>query len=71
MKIASNQVKIGYETTLAFADRNPADTLGFEAELDRTDVNSVKHGKRNISLVTNIRLAQALNVEPARLLRNL
>ncbi len=71
MKIASNQVKIGYETTSSVRGSKPADTLGFEAELDRTDVNSVKHGKRNISLVTNIRLAQALNVEPARLLRNL
>ncbi len=52
----------------AFADRSPANTLGFEDGIDRTYVNSVEQGKRKILFLTNIRLAQALDVETAELL---
>ncbi len=58
-----------YIDCYAFADRSPANTLGFEDGIDRTYVNSVEQGKRNISLVTNNRLAQDLDVETAELLR--
>ncbi len=45
------------------------ETLAFDAGMDRTYVNSVEQGKRNISLVNIIKLANALNVEPAELFR--
>lgn len=37
--------------------------LGFAAKMDRTYVNSVEQGKRNVSLVNIARLADALGVE--------
>lgn len=45
------------------------ETLGFEAGMDRTYVNSVEQGKRNISLVNIVKLANALKVEPAELMK--
>ena len=45
------------------------EALADEAGLDRTYVSSVERGHRNISLVNIYRLAHALGVEPAELLR--
>jgi transcriptional regulator with XRE-family HTH domain len=39
----------------------------FRAGLDRTYVNSVENGKRNISLVNIVRLAEALELSPREL----
>ncbi|MDZ4849704.1 MAG: helix-turn-helix transcriptional regulator [Pirellulaceae bacterium] len=39
------------------------ETLAFDAGLDRTYVNSVEQGKRNISLVNIVKLAVALKIE--------
>jgi transcriptional regulator with XRE-family HTH domain len=36
--------------------------LAFRADLDRTYINSVEHGKRNISIVNIERIAIALNI---------
>ncbi len=36
--------------------------LGFDAGLDRTYINSVEQGNRNVSLVNIVRIAEALNV---------
>lgn len=38
--------------------------LALDAGLDRTYVNSVENGKRNISLCNIVRLAKALGVTP-------
>jgi transcriptional regulator with XRE-family HTH domain len=43
------------------------ETLAFRAGLDRTYVNSVENGKRNISLVNIVRLAEALELSPREL----
>ena len=43
------------------------EALAFEAGLDRTYVNSVEMGKRNVSLVNIVRLATALNVNASEL----
>ena len=40
------------------------ESLGFEADLDRTYISSVERGKRNISLLNIHRLARALRVNP-------
>ncbi len=45
------------------------EALADEAGLDRTYVSSVERGHRNISLLNIHRLAGALGVEPAELLR--
>lgn len=45
--------------------------LGALANLDRTYVSSVERGHRNISLLNIIKIAQALNVLPEDLLKNL
>ena len=42
--------------------------LAFDAGMDRTYVNSVEQGNRNISLVNIVKLANALKIEPAELL---
>ena len=44
--------------------------LALTAGLDRTYVNSVEQGKRNISLVNIVRLAKALKVAPSELFSN-
>ena len=36
--------------------------LAFEADLDRTYINSIENGKRNVSLVNIEKLAKALKV---------
>jgi transcriptional regulator with XRE-family HTH domain len=43
--------------------------LGQLAELDRTYISGIERGLRNISLINIERLATALNVEPAELLK--
>lgn len=42
--------------------------LALDAGTDRTYVNSVKQGIRNISLVNIVKLANALKIDPAELL---
>jgi transcriptional regulator with XRE-family HTH domain len=42
--------------------------LAFAAGMDRTYVNSVEQGNRNISLVNIVKLANALKIDPAELL---
>ena len=44
------------------------ETLAFDAGMDRTYVNSVEQGKRNISLVNIVKLANALGIPPSELL---
>jgi transcriptional regulator with XRE-family HTH domain len=44
--------------------------LAFEAGLDRTYVNSVENGKRNISLVNIVRLAEALEIPTSDLFKS-
>ncbi|MDD2933919.1 MAG: helix-turn-helix transcriptional regulator [Methylotenera sp.] len=43
--------------------------LGLIAELDRTYISGIERGLRNLSLINLERLALALNVEPAELLK--
>ena len=43
--------------------------LGQLAELDRTYISGIERGLRNVSLINIERLAAALNVEPAELLK--
>ena len=43
--------------------------LGLIAELDRTYISGIERGLRNISLINLERLALALNIEPADLLK--
>lgn len=43
--------------------------LGQLAELDRTYISGIERGLRNVSLINIERLATALNVEPAELLK--
>lgn len=43
--------------------------LGHDAKLDRTYIGSVERGERNISIDNIERLARALRIEPADLLR--
>lgn len=43
--------------------------LGLIAELDRTYISGIERGLRNVSLINLERLALALNVEPAELLK--
>ena len=45
------------------------EALADDAGLDRTYVSSVERGHRNVSLLNIYRLAAALGVEPAELLR--
>lgn len=47
------------------------EALGYEAGLHRTFVGAVERGEVNISLVNILRLAHALRVAPAVLLRGL
>lgn len=42
--------------------------LGFKAGIDRTFVNSIENGRRNVTLVTIFRLAFALGIEPRELM---
>lgn len=46
------------------------EALANEADLARSYVGEVETGKRNISLLNICKLATALNVEPADLLRD-
>lgn len=39
--------------------------LAFEAQIDLTYVGGIERGKRNPSLLVLVRIAEALNVEPA------
>ncbi|MFO1065504.1 MAG: helix-turn-helix transcriptional regulator [Pirellulales bacterium] len=41
--------------------------LGFAAQLDRTYIVSVEQGRRNVSLVNIVRIANALGVSPVEL----
>ncbi len=41
--------------------------LGFDAGLDRTYINSVEQGNRNVSLVNIVRIAEALDVPTSEL----
>lgn len=43
--------------------------LGQLAELDRTYISGIERGLRNVSLINIERLAAALDVEPAELLK--
>jgi transcriptional regulator with XRE-family HTH domain len=43
--------------------------LGLIAELDRTYISGIERGLRNVSLINLEKLALALNVEPAELLK--
>ncbi|ADI31020.1 helix-turn-helix domain-containing protein [Methylotenera versatilis] len=43
--------------------------LGLIAELDRTYISGIERGLRNVSLINIERLALALNIEPAELLK--
>jgi len=43
--------------------------LGFEAEVHRTYVSGTERGVRNPTIVVLARIARALHVPPARLLR--
>lgn len=43
--------------------------LGQFAELDRTYISGIERGLRNVSLINIERLAAALNVEPAELMK--
>ena len=45
--------------------------LAAEAGLDRTYVGGIERGERNVALVNIVKLAQALEVPPARLLEPL
>lgn len=42
--------------------------LALDAGMDRTYVNSVEQGNRNISLVNIVKLANALKIDPSELL---
>lgn len=43
--------------------------LGLIAELDRTYISGIERGLRNVSLINIERLALALNIKPAELLK--
>jgi transcriptional regulator with XRE-family HTH domain len=43
--------------------------LAFAAEIDLTYVGGIERGKRNPSVLVLARIAQALGIEPAELLR--
>ncbi len=42
--------------------------LAFESGMDRTYINSIEQGRRNVSLVNIVRIAEALKIEPGELL---
>lgn len=45
--------------------------LALEADVDRTYVNDIEKGSRNVSLVIAFKLAKALNIPLANLLKDL
>jgi len=45
--------------------------LAHRADLHRTYVSSVERGERNVGLLNIVAVAEALNVEPGRLLANM
>jgi transcriptional regulator with XRE-family HTH domain len=44
------------------AKKMSQENLAFEADLDRTYINSIENGKRNVSLVNIEKIAKALKV---------
>lgn len=42
--------------------------LGLIADLDRTYISGIERGKRNVSLINIVKLAEALEVDKTRLL---
>ena len=49
--------------TIRLAHGISQEKLGFAAGMDRTYVNSVEQGKRNVSLVNIVRFAEALGLQ--------
>jgi transcriptional regulator with XRE-family HTH domain len=47
------------------------ETLAEKAELDRTYISSMERGKRNVSLLNIVKVANALSIPPSRLLEGL
>ena len=45
--------------------------LGFRARLHRTEISLLERGERDPRLTTIVRLAEALGVEPSRLLEGI
>lgn len=43
--------------------------LGLSADLDRTYISGIERGKRNVSLINIVKLAEALEVDKAELLK--
>lgn len=43
--------------------------LGLSADLDRTYISGIERGKRNVSLINIVKLAEALAVDKAELLK--
>jgi transcriptional regulator with XRE-family HTH domain len=55
--------------TIRSAQGISQEQLGQLAELDRTYISGIERGLRNVSLINIERLAAALEVEPAELLK--
>jgi len=56
-------------TRLRLARALTQEELAFESEIDLTYMGGIERGKRNPSLLVMVRIAQALSVRPADLLR--
>lgn len=54
--------------SLRLAAELTQEQLAFEAQIDLTYVGGIERGRRNPSLLVMVRIADALSVEPARLL---
>ena len=75
----SGTIGAGDDSRVAFGRRLRAfreargisqEELADEADLDRTYVSSTERGRRNVSLLSIYRLAQALRCEPSELFRS-